>query len=103
MHSKQLQTATNIEETGVNKEYLAAQKVKMLPSKHGDSIDSYMTKMARIPMAEDLGWEVYPLEDGYEVERSILINNAKTFRYKWKVSNSGEVSPVNDIARALMK
>jgi len=94
---------TSMEETAVRKEYLAEQKVKMLPSKHGSTIDSYMTNMAKIPMAEDLGWMVYTLEDGYEVERSILINKSKTFRYKWKVSNSGEVTPVNDRAKSLMK
>ena len=99
----QISPDAKIEEAGVRKEYLAEQKVKMLPSKHGSTIDSYMTNMAKIPMAEDLGWKVYTGEDGYEVERSILINNSKTLRYKWKVSNSGEVSPANDRARALMK
>lgn len=99
----QLSVTTNSEETGIREEYLAEQKVKMLPSKHGKTVDSYMTNMAKIPMAEDLGWKVYAIEDGYEVERSILVNNSKTFRYTWKVSNSGEVTPVNDGARSLMK
>jgi len=98
-----LPTASLADETGVSKEYLAEQKVKMLPSRHGDTIDSYMTNMARIPMAEDLGWQVYPIADGYEVERSILIKNSKIIRYKWKVSHSGEVSPVDDKSRSLMK
>lgn len=101
--NEQSSADTSMEETAVRKEYLAEQKVKMLPSKHGSTIDSYMTNMAKIPMAEDLGWMVYTLEDGYEVERSILINKSKTFRYKWKVSNSGEVTPVNDRAKSLMK
>jgi hypothetical protein len=101
--NEQIPSATSSEKAGVRKEYLAEQKVKMLPSKHGKTIDSYLTNMTRIPMAEDLGWKVYIIEDGYEVERSILINNKKTLRYKWKVSNSGEVSPVDDGARSLMK
>jgi len=100
---EEVPVADNSEHTGIRKEYLAEQKVKMLPSKHGDTIDSYLTNMTRIPMAEDLGWKVYTIEDGYEVERSILINNSKTLRYKWKVSDSGEVSPVDDRARSLMK
>ena len=91
------------EHTGIRKEYLAEQKVKTLPSRHGKTIDAYLTNMAKIPMAEDLGWKVYTVKDGYEVERSILINNSKTLRYKWKVPDSGEVSPVDDRARSLMK
>jgi len=101
--SEQLPAPDGLETNGIREEYLAEQKVKMLPSKHGKTIDSYLTNMTRIPMAEDLGWKVYTIEDGYEVERSILINNSKTFRYKWKVSNSGEVSPVDERARSLMK
>jgi len=90
-------------ETGIREEYLVEQKVRMLPSKHGDTIDAYMNNMVKIPMAEDLGWKVSPLEDGYEVTRSILINRTKTFEYRWRVSNSGEVTPLNDRARSLMK
>lgn len=101
--NNQLPATTPLEEAYVRKEYLAEQKVRMLPSKHGDTIDSYMNNMVRIPMAQDLGWKVHPLADGYEVERSIQINNSKIIRYKWKVSNSGEVNPVNDNARKLMK
>ena len=102
--NEQLPSAAGSEKAGVgSNEYLAEQKVKMLPSTHGKSIDSYLTNMTKIPMAEDLGWKVYTVEDGYEVERSILINNTKTLRYKWKVSNSGEVSPAGDKERSLMK
>ena len=101
--SKQLPDVGDSATTGIRKEYLAEQKVKMLPSSHGKTIDSYLTNMTKIPMAQDLGWKVYTVEDGYEVERSILINNRKTYRYKWKVSNSGEVSPADDRARSLMK
>jgi len=101
--SKQLPDVGDSETTGIRKEYLAEQKVKMLPSSHGKTIDSYLTNMTKIPMAQDLGWKVYTVEDGYEVERSILINNRKTYRYKWKVTNSGEVSPADDRARSLMK
>lgn len=97
------QAATLSEEPGVSKEYLAEQKVKMLPSSHGDTLDSYLTNMARIPLAQDLGWQVYPVSDGFEVERSILIKNTQIIRYKWKVLHSGEVSPADDKARSLMK
>jgi len=100
---KELLPSAATEEAGSSKEYIAEQKVKMLPAKHGRTIDSYLTNMTKIPMAEDLGWKVRPVEDGYEVERSILIKGSKTFRYTWKVLNSGEVSPVNDRAKSLMK
>lgn len=100
---EQTPVSANLEEAGASQEFIAEQKVKMLPSKHGATIDSYMTNMSKIPMAEDLGWKVTAIEDGYEVERSLLMNNSKTLRYKWKVSNAGEVSPLNDRARSLMK
>lgn len=100
---EQLPAPNGEELPGVRGEYLAEQKVKMLPSNHGKTIEAYLTNMTKIPMAEDLGWKVSPIEDGYEVERSILINKVKTLRYKWKVSNSGEVSPMDDRARKLMK
>ncbi|UCD66245.1 MAG: hypothetical protein JSW69_01045 [Deltaproteobacteria bacterium] len=100
--NEQLSTSSS-DDIGVRKEYLAEQKVKMLPSIHGDTVDSYLTNMAKIPMAEDLGWKVYAIEDGYEVERSILVNKSKMFRYKWKVSNTGEVTPLDDEARKLTK
>lgn len=100
---EQLSTATPLEEPGVRQEYLAEQKVKMLPSRHGDTVDSYLTNMTRIPAAADLGWQVKAIEDGYEVERLILIKDSKTLHYKWKVTHTGETSPVNDRAKALMK
>ena len=90
------------QETGVRPEYVAEQKVKMLPSRHGKTIDSYLTNMAKIPVAEDLGWEVTEAEDGFEVVRSILIKNKTTYFYRWKVFHSGEVIPVNDRAKKLM-
>ena len=101
--NEQPAASAGLEDQGTRPEYIAEQKVKMLPSKHGGTVDAYMTNMAKIPFAEDLGWQVKALEDGYEVERSLLINNTKTFSYKWKVSDSGEVTPLNDGARSLMK
>ena len=38
--SKQLPDVGDSETTGIRKEYLAEQKVKMLPSSHGKTIDS---------------------------------------------------------------
>jgi hypothetical protein len=99
----QLTGSSSPADSGVSKEYLAEQKVKMLPSKHGSTIDSYLTNMARIPIAEDLGWKVSAVDDGFEVVRSIMVDNSRVFRYKWKVSDTGEVTPLDDGARSLMK
>lgn len=90
-------------ETVASPESVAEQQVKNLPSRHGNTIDSYLTNMTKIPMAQDLGWKVSAVEDGYEVVRSILINGAKTLEYTWHVSKSGEATPANDRARKLMK
>ena len=96
-------STTASETEGVREEYLAEQKVKALPSNHGGTIDAYLTNMSKIPVAEDLGWQVNRDEGGYEVMRSILIQKKETFEYKWQVSDSGEINPVNDRAKKLMK
>jgi len=82
--------------------FLAKQKVINLPGRHAKTVDLYITRMASIPGASDLGWQVQRVEDGYEVTREIQ-NGLKVFSFKWGVSDSGEITPLNKRAKDITK
>ena len=82
--------------------FLAEQKVINLPGRHAKTVDLYITRMASIPGASDLGWQVQRVEDGYEVTREIQ-NRLKVFSFKWGVSDSGEITPLNQRAKDITK
>lgn len=83
--------------------YLVEQKVKDIPFRLGDTMDTYLSKRASIPIAEDMGWEVRRKDDGYEVERTLLMEGKDYLHYTWFVKDSGEVSPMNDRTKRLHK
>ena len=86
----------------INEKYLVEQRVMSLPSRHAKTVDLYINKMAAIPGASDLGWQVQRVEDGYEVTREIQ-NGLKVFSFKWGVSDSGEITPLNQRAKDITK
>lgn len=75
--------------------YAAENKVKNFPCSEGGTIEQFLNKKAEIPAIEDLGWNVYPWEDGFEVERRLLLDQGMSLEYKWHVDNSGKVKPLN--------
>ena len=92
-------TANAIE---VNEKYLVEQRVMSLPGQHAKTVDLYISRMASIPGASDLGWQVHKVEGGYEVIREIQ-KDLKVFSFKWKVDDSGEITPINKRAKDIMK
>ena len=82
--------------------FLAEQKVRNQPGRHAKTVDLYISKMAAIPGASDLGWQVQRVEDGYEVTREIQ-KGLKVFSFKWGVSDSGEITPLNKRAQDITK
>jgi hypothetical protein len=58
--------------------------------------------MAAIPGASDLGWQVNRVEDGYEVIREIQ-RNLQVYSFIWRVSDSGEITPINRKAKDITK
>ena len=80
----------------------AEQKVRNQPSRHAKTVDLYINRMASIPGGSDLGWQVHRVEDGYEVIREIQ-NGLKVFTFKWGVSESGEITPLNKRAQDITK
>ena len=85
-----------------NEKSLAEQKVRNLPGRHAKTVDLYISKMAAIPGASDLGWQVQKVEGGYDVTREIQ-NGLKVFSFKWRVADTGETTPRNKRARDVMK
>jgi len=60
-------------------------------------------KKTEIPSVEDLGWNVYPKEDGFEVERILLKRHKMKSKYRWHVYKSGKVKPLNNKAIGITK
>jgi len=85
-----------------NEKILIEQKVRNQPSKHAKTVDLYISKMAAIPGASDLGWQVHRVENGYEVVREIQ-KGLKVFSFAWKFADSGEITPINKRAEDITK
>ena len=81
----------------------AEEFVKNLPCSRGGTVDQYLTKKAEVPSIEDLGWQVYPKEDGFEVERILLTRQKIESKYRWHVYKSGKVKPLNAKAIGITK
>jgi len=77
--------------------------VKNLPCSRGGTVGQYLSKKVEIPSVEDLGWKVYPKEDGFEVERLLLTRQKIESKYRWHVYKSGKVKPVNSKAIGITK
>jgi hypothetical protein len=92
-------TAKSIEE---NEKFLVEQRVRNLPGQHAKTVDLYISKMASIPGASDLGWQVHKVEGGYKVIREIQ-KGLKVFSFVWRVDDSGEITPINKSAKDIMK
>ncbi len=72
----------------------------------GGTIDQCLNQKVIVPAVEDLGWKVYPRDDGFEVERLMLLNQTKNMMklsYKWHVDFYGAVKPINGKAMGLTK
>jgi hypothetical protein len=87
----------------LNKGEQAEEIVKKLQCSRWGTIDEYLTKKAAISSVEDLGWKVYPKDDGFEVERTLLIRQKKESKYRWYVYETGKAKPLNGRAFGITK
>jgi len=85
------------------KEEQAEAFVKNLPCSRGGTVDQFLTKKAEIPSVEDLGWHVYPKEDGFEVVRLLLTRQKIESKYRWHVYKTGKAKPLNGKAIGITK
>ncbi len=87
--------------------------VERLPCVKGGTVGANLDQRAAIPAATDLGWKTelterakkdwshsLPSDDGFIVERSLLILRSPTI-WRWHVSPTGVVTPVNGHAIGL--
>ena len=81
----------------------AEEIVKNLECSRWGTIDEYLTKKAATPSVEDLGWKVYPKEDGFVVERTLLIRQKVESKYRWHVYETGKAKPLNGKAIGITK
>ncbi len=81
----------------------AKEFVKNLPCSRGGTVGQYLIKKVEIPSVEDLGWQVHPKEDGFEVERILLIRQKIESKYRWHIYKSGKVKPLNNKAVGITK
>lgn len=87
--------------------YTTAQKIVMSQTcSEGGTIDQCLNQKVIVPAVEDLGWKAYPRDDGFEVERLMLLNQTKSMMklsYRWHVDFYGAVKPINGKAMGLTK
>lgn len=81
----------------------AEEIVKNLECSRWGTVDEYLTKKAAIPSVVDLGWKVYSKEDGFEVERTLLIHQKMESKYIWHVYETGKAKPLNGRAVGITK
>lgn len=81
----------------------AEEIVKNLPCSKGGTVDRYLTKKANVPEVEDLGWNVYPGKDGFEIERLLLLDQRMPLEYRWHVDSKGKAKPINGKAIGITK
>ena len=81
----------------------AEEIVKSLQCSRWGTVDQFLTKKAEIPSIKDLGWRVYPKEDGFEVERVLLIRQKIESKYRWHVYETGKAKPLNGKAIGITK
>ncbi|GAX60583.1 hypothetical protein SCALIN_C13_0095 [Candidatus Scalindua japonica] len=87
----------------VKSEEQAKELVKNLPCSRGGTVDQYLIKKAETLSVDDLGWQVYAIEDGFEVERLLLTRKKIESKYRWHVYKSGKLKPLNNKAIGITK
>ena len=87
----------------LNEAEQAEEIVKNLECSRWGTVDQFLTKKAEIPSVEDLGWHVYPKEDGFEVERVLLTRQKIESKYRWHVYKTGKAKPLNGKAIGITK
>lgn len=65
------------------------------------NIAEILNKKFKKRSQRDLGWRVYKENGQYDVEKAILISKSMRIRYRWRVSNEGEIQPISKRATKL--
>jgi hypothetical protein len=80
---------------------LAEDLVKSQSCIGDDNVDAFLSRKSRHSQP-DMGWRVFGTEEGgFDVERAFMVSKAMEIRYRWHVSDQGEIHPVNRRAEEL--
>ncbi|TAN50686.1 MAG: hypothetical protein EPN21_08365 [Methylococcaceae bacterium] len=78
----------------------AEQIVKNQPCKAGETVEQWMDHSLK-PSHRDLGWRVFALDNGYDVERAFMVSKSMELHYRWRVDGSGAMQAVSGRAQQL--
>lgn len=76
-------------------------QVKSLACKDNSTVEQALDQSIRSHSQRDIGWRVFQEQDFVDVERAVLVNKAKEFRYRWRVAVGGAISAISDKAQKL--
>ena len=81
----------------------AESRVKRLPCSQGGTVQEYLDRKVSNPSVEDHGWSTTSFEEGFEVERRVLLLGTKELKYRWRVTSDGKILAVNSKAVLITK
>lgn len=70
---------------------------------NGEPVSEALKHSLKKHSQRDLGWRVFTEDDYIDVERAILVNKGKQNRYRWRIDNAGNITPVSKKAKKLCK
>lgn len=71
-------------------------KVKILPCKDNQTVDQILDQTIRSRAQRDLGWRRFQETNYVDVERAVMITKGMEFRYRWRATADGTISPQNE-------
>lgn len=74
--------------------YAARKTVEDLPCKTGGTVNDCINQKSAIKAVDDLGWNTFPYQGEFDVERTLLIGSMRTV-YRWHVDKSGKATATN--------
>ncbi|MFZ0610736.1 MAG: hypothetical protein WAM73_00715 [Desulfobacterales bacterium] len=81
----------------------AESRVKRLPCSQGGTVNEYLDQQGSNPSVEDHGWSTTPVDEGFEVERLMILLGTKELTYRWRVTPDGKIRAVNGKALSITK
>lgn len=79
----------------------AEARVKRLPCNQGGTVHEYLDQQGLNSNVEDHGWSTTSVDEGFEVERLMILLGTKELTYRWRVTPDGKIRAVNGKARSI--
>ena len=79
----------------------AEDQVKSHACRDHETIDEILKTTIRSHSQRDLGWWVFPDNNDYNVERTVLVSKSFKIHYRWHITQDGQITPASKRAEAL--